>query len=165
MASTRSGFCTKCGKKIIGQQYKLNDKLLCAECNAAEMEALRKLESEKSSLYEYLKKLFGREACPEPVQKSVDRAVRDGKTVAGIRFTVYYYYEVLANPPQNIMEVQWIIHDYYEEAKAYASDMRRLGEYNKDVQIMHDPQTIKIKMPTRNKRRYRGRLNVTTEGD
>lgn len=163
--ASKSGFCSKCGKKIIGQQFKLNDKLLCAECNAAEMEALRKLESEKASLYEYLKRLFGRETCPEPVLKSVDRAVRDGKTVAGLRFTVYYYYEVLANPPQNMGEVQWIIHDYYEEAKSYASDMRRLGEYNRDVPITHDPQTIKIRMPLRNKKRYRGRLNVTTEGE
>lgn len=165
MASGKSGFCTKCGKKIIGQQFKLGDKVLCASCYAAEMEALQKLESDKASLYAYLKKLFGKDFCPEPVMKSVDLAIRDGKTVAGIRFTVYYYYEILANPRQNMREVQWIIRDYYEEARSYVSDMRKLGEYNKGVNINHEPQKIKIKMPERNKKRYRGRVTVTTEGD
>jgi len=165
MASGKSGFCSKCGKKIIGQQFKLGDKLLCAACNAAEMEALQKLESEKVSLYAYLKKLFGEEYCPEPVLKSVDRAIRDGKTIAGIRFTVYYYYEVLANPPQDMKEVQWIIHDYYEEARSYVADMRKLGEYNKGINIEHTPKKIKIKMPERNKKRYHGRITVSTEGE
>ena len=126
--------------------------MLCGDCYFKEVESLQKQEKEKVAFYEYLKKLFGKTSCPEPVKNAVDWALRDGKSLTGIRFTVYYYYEVLANSPENISEVQWIIRDYYEEAKSYAQEMNELGEYNRSVNIVRTPTQLKIKKPSSQKR-------------
>jgi hypothetical protein len=149
---SKGGTCAKCGKKIIGASHKIGDKIFCGDCYLSEMQFLREQEKAKVSFFEYLKNLFGRTSCPDPVRSAVDWALKNGKKLAGIRYTIYYYYEVLGNVPENISEVQWIIRDYYEEAKAYAEQMRRLSEHNKGVSVIKTPMQVKIKRPTSQKR-------------
>ena len=116
------------------------------------MQSLAALEKAKKELYDYIKDLFGKTSCPDPVLNAVERAIDSGKTVTGVRYTIYYYYQILANCADNINEVPWIIRDYYDEAREYAASLKRLGEINGKVKIEKVPSEIKIKPPSRHMR-------------
>lgn len=157
---SKAGYCARCGKKIVGTPHKINDAFYCGDCYQNEMQSLAALESEKKALYDYIKELFGKTSCPEPITNAVERSLSSGKKIAGIRFTIYYYYQILANVAENINEVPWIIRDYYDEARDYAMRMRQLGESNRKVKIEKVPSQIKIRQPSR---RHRLRRKITTE--
>ena len=157
----KAAYCSRCGKKIIGTAHKLNDSFYCGDCYQNEMQSLASLEKEKKELYDYIKGLFGKSSCPESVTNAIERSLASGRKIAGIRFTIYYYYQVLANSAENINEVPWIIRDYYDEARDYAVGMRRLGEENRKVVIDKTPSEIKIKKPSR-QHRLRRKI-ITTE--
>lgn len=111
-------------------------------------------------MFDYIKELFGKTKCPDAVTNAVERALASGKTVAGIKFTIYYHYQIMANIAENINEVPWILRDYYDEARDYAASMKQLGEENKGVVIVKTPTEIKIKRPAR---RTRLRSKIITE--
>lgn len=157
---SKAGYCSHCGKKIVGASHKVNDACYCGDCYPIVMQSLAALEKEKKELYDYIKGLFGKTNCPDPVINAVERALASGKKVAGVRFTVYYYYQILANTAENINEVPWIIRDYYDEARDYAVKMKELGETNRKVTIDKTPSEIKIKKPSR---QHRLRRKITTE--
>lgn len=158
--ATKAGYCARCGKKIIGAVHKVQDASYCGGCYPIVMQSLADLEKGKKDLYAYIKDLFGKAACPDPVVNAIERALSSGKTLTGIRFTVYYYYQVLANTAENINEVPWIIRDYYDEARDYAASMKRLGEENKKVNIEKTPSEVKIKKPSRRLRLRRKLINT-----
>ena len=157
--AAKAGYCSRCGKKLIGTPHKINDAPYCGDCYQIEMQSLAALEKEKKELYDYIKELFGKTVCPDPVMSAVDRALASGRKVPGIRFTIYYYYLILANTAENINEVPWIIRDYYDEARDYAMRMKELGEENKKVTIQKTPSEITIKKPAR-RTRLRRRISM-----
>lgn len=148
----KAGYCSRCGKKIVGASHKIKDASYCGGCYQIEMQSLADAEKGKKELYAYIRDLFGKSVCPEPVVLAIERALASGKTLTGIKFTIYYYYQVLANTAENINEVPWTIRDYYDEARDYAVSMKKLGEENKKVEINNIPSEIKIKKPTRHVR-------------
>lgn len=160
--ATKAGYCARCGKKIIGAVHKAKDASYCGDCYPIVMQSLAELEQGKKELYAYIKDLFGKSNCPDPVVASIERALTSGKTLTGVRFTVYYYYQILANTAENINEVPWIVRDYYDEARDYAASMKRLGEENRKVKIDLPPSEIKIKKPSR-RMRLRRKLTATED--
>lgn len=158
--ATKAGYCTQCGKKIIGAVHKIKDAPYCGDCYPKAMQSLADLEERKKELYNYIKDLFGKVNCPEPVVSAIERSITSGKTLTGIRFTIYYYYQILANVAENINEVPWIIRDYYDEARDYAASMKKLGEENRKVNIEKTPSEVKIKKPSRTMRLRRKLINT-----
>lgn len=159
MAAGKSGtFCQECGKKIVGQPHKCGSKMVCGSCYVKYQDSLLKEESKKKELYDYLKKLFGVVDCPDAVINALARFFESGKKTEGMRFTIYYYYEIMGNPPDRINEVPWVIRDYYDEAKAYIESMKKLGEENQTVSIATEPEIVKIAKPTSRKRLVKKRL-------
>ena len=116
------------------------------------MQSLKALEKSKTELYDYFKALFGKVSCPDPVKNAIDRSLSNGMKLPGIRFTVYYYYEIKGNVPENINELPWVIRDYYDEARDYAASMKKLGDENRKVSIDTTPSVVKIKKPARKKK-------------
>ena len=156
----KAGFCSKCGKRIVGASHLLGGHPFCGDCYLAEMRAAEARQKELASFYDYVKSLFGKAECPDHVRNAVERFVKDGdKTVASVRHTVYYYYEVLGNKAERINEVPWVLRDYYDEARDCADRMLALGEQNKSVNVVREPTIIKIKKPE-SRRRLRRRIQT-----
>ena len=160
MAGGKSGFCTECGNRIIGSPHKLNGKAYCGDCYIKVAQAAKTQDAAVSEVYSYIQGLFGVQDIPFSLQSAITRQIEEGHSPSGVRFTIYYYYEVLGNEPNDITKVSWVIRDMYEEARSYVEEMRKLGEINKDVPI-HEPVTIEVSRPE-SKRRILKRWN--TEG-
>lgn len=156
-ANQKSGICAECGSKIVGAPFRLNGKLLCGSCYKKELQARAEEEQSKKELRDYIKTLFGVESCPAFVANALERMQSEGKKLSGIRYTIYYYYEIMGNPAINtkVGEVPWIVRDYYEEARDYVNKMAELAKQNELVDIKTEPIRIKIKQPSRRKRVYR----------
>ena len=153
--SQKGGICTECGSKIIGVPYKINGKNLCGACYKKELRALAEEERQQKELRDYIASLFGVKSCPDSVANALNRMLGEGKKLSGIRYTIYYYYEIMGNPAIKLLEVPWTVRDYYEEAREYAKSMAELAKANQKIEIKTDPIRVKIKRPTRRKRVYR----------
>ena len=66
--ASKAGYCSQCGKKIIGTVHKVNDKTYCGDCYEIAMQSLAALEKAKKELYDYIKDLFGKTSCPETAE-------------------------------------------------------------------------------------------------
>lgn len=155
--SQKSGICASCGRKIVGSPFRLNGKTFCGACYQKEMQALAEEERKKKELRDYISTLFGIASCPSFVANALDRMLGEGKKLSGIRYTIYYYYEIMGNPVvgTKVGEVPWVVRDYYEEARDYAKRMNELAKENALVELKTEPVKVKIKPPARRKRVYR----------
>lgn len=155
--SQKSSICACCGTKIIGVPFRLDGKLLCGACYRDKLQAHAEEERSKRELRDYIATLFGVEVCPDFVANSLDRMLAEGKKLPGIRYTIYYHYEILGNPTSKtkIGEVPWVVRDFYEEARDYAKKMNDLAKENAQVTIKTEPVRVHINKPARRKRVYR----------
>lgn len=159
MAAKRSLRCTKCGRIIVGDPYQIDGDDFCATCYSEELQARKKLNAEKADLYDYLKKLFNIDECPETTKRTINRALASGKTLRGIRNTISYYYEIIqAEEPNNIGYLSLIIDTQYEEAKKYWVKIEKLRDINSKVEIKKDPKVIVIERPEPSRRV--GKMNL-----
>ena len=147
----KGGFCSECGCRIVGNPHKLNGKSYCGDCYLKVAKAAKSQDAAVSEVYAYILKLFGAREIPFSLQSAISRQLEEGHSPSGVRFTIYYYYEVLGNEPNDITKVSWVIRDMYEEARSYVEEMRELGEINKDVPI-REPQTIEVARPVSKRR-------------
>ena len=111
--------CPKCQQVIIGSGHLYNGKLYCDQCYKLVMEETLNIENEKRGLFDFIKELFGIEEIPESWIVKVDKLLRSGKTIAGIKMTLTYYYNILGHEPIPTYGLS-IIDGFYEETRQYA---------------------------------------------
>jgi len=143
--STGNSFvCSQCGKRIWGNKFQYENQSLCLHC----YEALIKKENtqqegSRDDLYNYIQGLFHQE-CPPEVSVAIEKWIKKGKKYTGIKYTLYYFYEILGNKPDSITLINWIIETQYDLARQHIADRNELKNINSQVQINIPPTIIKL---------------------
>ena len=121
------------------------------------MEEAQRFEEEKQKLVLFIKELFAIQECPELVLYAIDRALKEGKKLSGIKGTLIYYYNIKGNAPDNINIIGTIIQREYANASKYFEDVRHIKAVNEQIDINVPPVTVKIKTggSRHKKRKYR----------
>ena len=148
--------CPKCQEIIIGSGRLYNGKLYCDRCYKIVIDEALNFENEKRALYEFIKELFAIDELPDSWVATIDQLVSSGKTLAGIRMTLTYYYTILGNTP-NMMYGLSIVKKYYEETRQYAIKQQEIMQKNMEHEEKAETVTVKITRPvsTRKKPNYR----------
>ena len=149
--------CAKCGQRIIGNGSRYRGKIYCNSCYDQLMAEEAAFEQDKKELFAYIKELFGEQECPGEVISTVEYALRNGKKIRGIRATLYYYYELMANEPNNIYTVSRVIKEQYDNARVYIEEQNRIMEENKKVDLNVPPVVVTISRP-RSKKQIKYRM-------
>lgn len=144
--------CAKCGNKIITNVRKYQGNIYCDHCYELVMEEAQRNEEEKQKLYAFIKELFSIQELPELAIYIIDKALREGKKLSGIRGTLNYYYNIKGHSPDNIAMVGTVIQTEYENACKYYEEARRIQKINEDIDLNVDPVTVIVKSTT-NKRK------------
>lgn len=147
-----SNVCACCGKQLIGQKRKYNGEFLCAECYKEKMEQEIRFQEAKGKLYDYIKGLFGLNECPDEVVYTIDKALRDGKKLKGIRNTLWYYYEVMGHPTDNYNYLSKVIREQYENAREFFKEQEEVKKKNAQVDL-HNLETVVVKIPAPKKKK------------
>lgn len=148
--------CPKCQQIIIGAGHLYNSKLYCDQCYKIVIEEAQNLEIEKRNLFDFIKELFGIDEMPDSWSVTIDRLIRSGKTIAGIKMTLTYYYNILGHNPDTTYGLG-IIEKYYEETRQYAIKQQEIMQKNLEHEEKSETVTVKISRPvsTRKKPKYR----------
>ena len=149
-----SYFCTKCGTRIVGTSFKIRGKNVCGACYAEEMKVLEDIEDQKKDLYKYICSLFSLKECPIQYIDDINRLVKDGYKVSGIRATIQYYFQIMGNQSNtiNIPFIGKIIELNYLKAKQYFEEVKKVQEENEKVDLNIPPKIVYIN-PQKNKRK------------
>ncbi len=113
------------------------------------MEEAQRFEEEKQRLINFIKDLFSVQECPEVVLYALERAIKDGKKLSGIKGTLVYYYQELGNSPDNITIVGNIIQRYYEKAAEHFKKKKEQRAINEKIDINVPPVIVKIRSSTK----------------
>lgn len=136
--------CSKCGNKIISGVHKYQGKFFCAQCYEQVMEEVQRFEEEKQKLVLFIKELFAIQECPELVLYAIEKALKEGKKLTGIRGTLIYYYTIKGNPADNISVIGTVIQREYMNAAQYFKEVKQIREINDKVDINVPPVVIKL---------------------
>ncbi len=149
--------CSKCGNKIITGVRKYQGKLYCEHCYEIVMEEAQRFEEEKQKLISFIKELFSIQQCPELVLYALDRAIKEGKKISGIKGTLIYYYNIRGNAPDNINIIGSVIQREYTNASKYFEGIRHIRSINDQIDINVPPITVRLKKnrETFKKRNYK----------
>lgn len=144
-ASSLTSVCNRCGQRIVGVKHKYEGKEYCDQCYSALMQELQELEKQKADLYAYIADLFNLTACPDYVIYGVDKALKAGKKVSGIRATIWYYYQINGRIPNNPGEIITVINTEYDNARRYVASVKEVNKKNAEVDLKNIPvNTVKI---------------------
>lgn len=136
--------CSSCGNSIIGSVRKYQGKLYCEHCYEVVMEEAQRFEEQKQKLIIFIKELFSVNECPEVVLYVIDRAIKEGKKLSGIKGTLLYYYQEEGNVPDNISIIGNVIQKYYDKAAEYYKRKKELRAINEKIDINVPAVTVKI---------------------
>lgn len=156
MVSTNT--CSRCGNRIITGVRKYQGKFYCEHCHDLIMEEVMRFEEEKQKLILFIKDLFAIQECPEVVLYAIDRAVKEGKKLSGIKGTLIYYYSIKGNATDNINNIGNVIQREYANAAKYYEDVKRIKAINETIDINVPPVTVKVhegKQKRRKKAKYK----------
>ncbi|MCF0115482.1 MAG: hypothetical protein HUJ56_09025 [Erysipelotrichaceae bacterium] len=131
----------------MGNGHKCAGKPYCRHCYEELLEEIRIEEEAKEQVYQYIRDLFVRDECPPDVVRAIDNALKNNKTLSGIRGTLYYYYERMGNSTSNIHTVTRVIEDEYENARKYFARQREIKKLNEEVSLDIEPITIRMQAP------------------
>lgn len=149
--------CPKCQQVIIGSGHLYNGKLYCDQCYKIAIDEAQNFETEKRSLFDFIKELFGIDELPESWNATIDQLVRSGKTLGGIRMTLTYYYQILGNTPSVTYGLS-IVSKYYEETRQYALKQEEIMRKNLTHEEKSETITVKINRPVSQKRKLNYRI-------
>lgn len=149
MVSTNT--CSKCGNKIISGVRKYQGKFFCAQCYEQVMEEVQRFEEEKQRLVLFIKELFAVQECPELVLYAIDKALKEGKKLSGIKGTLIYYYNIRGNSADNISVIGSVIQREYSNAAQYFEEVKRVKAANQKIDI--DVAPIIVQIPERGQNR------------
>ena len=149
--------CPKCQEIIIGSGRLYNGKLYCDRCYKIVIDEALNFENEKRALYEFIKELFAIDELPDSWVATIDQLVSSGKTLAGIRMTLTYYYTILGNTPNMTYGLN-IVKKYYEETRQYAIKQQEIMQKNMEHEDHHKVVTVQINKPTGGKRKISYRI-------
>lgn len=149
--------CNICGKVLrlpYDKAYRHGTKLLCEDCelqrkiNNAQskktVETVAEEQEQKKELYAVIRKLFQISEVPDKWIFQIDRFVKDGKTYAGMAYTLNYAINYLGFPSDSEYGISGIINMYYTEAaKNYAKE-EEIRLRNEDFD--HQTETVKIRL-------------------
>ena len=149
--------CTLCGNKIIGNIRRYQGNNYCDHCYEVVMEEAQRNEDEKQKLYAFIREIFSVTELPELVIYIIDKALKEGRKLSGIRGTLNYYYNILGKPADNILSIGQIIQFEYENACKYYENARRIQKANEKVNLDVPPVTVVVKSTknTRKKPKYK----------
>lgn len=150
--------CSKCGNRIITGVRKYQGKYFCAHCYEQVMEEVQHFEEEKQKLILFIKELFAISECPEVVLYAIEKALKDGKKLSGIKGTLIYYYNIKGNPTDNINIIGTVIQREYANAAQYFEEVKRIKLVNETINIDVPPVIIQVhegKQNSRKKAKYR----------
>ena len=108
------------------------------------MEEAQRFEEQKQKLIIFIKELFSVNECPEVVLYAIDRAIKDGKKLSGIKGTLLYYYQDEGNVPDNINIIGNVIQKYYDKAAEHYKRKKELRAINDKIDINVPAVTVKI---------------------
>lgn len=145
--------CCKCGNSIIGSLRKYQGKIYCEHCYEVVMEEAQRFEEEKQKLINFIKDLFSVRECPEVVLYALDRALKDGKKLSGIKGTLIYYYNIKGNAADNITYVGMVIQREYNNAAKYYEDSKRIRAINDQIDINVPPVKVAIHSTTKERKK------------
>lgn len=137
--------CNRCGNRIITGVRKYQGKLYCEHCYELLMEEVQRFEEEKQKLILFIKDMFSIQVCPEHVLYAIDKAIKEGKKLSGIRGTLVYYYTIKGNAPDNINYLATVIQREYENASQYFEEVRRIKAVNEQIDINVPPVTVRVR--------------------
>ena len=150
--------CSKCGNGIIGAARKYQGKIYCEHCYEIVMEEAQRFEEEKQKLYTFIKDLFSVTDCPEVVLYAVDRALKDGRKLSGIKGTLIYYYQENGNTPDNINIIGTIIQKNYDKAAEYFKKKKEQRAINEKIDINVPPVTVQIRSTSQERKKPKYRM-------
>lgn len=136
--------CTSCGCKILGKGRRLEGAIYCEDCYQKKMTEKINLDNAKAELYTYITNLFGLGDCPTPVISYIDRALKYGKKIPGIRATIKYYYEIEGHSLNYIEGLGRIIDDNYIKAREYYAQQEEIRKKNLKININVPPKVVTI---------------------
>ena len=145
--------CAHCGQVIIGNGRPSRGKTYCVACYDKIVKEQEAMAVEKQDLCTYMKKVFGVSEITTEVMYTIDRLVREGKKLRGMKATLYYYFEVLGNDGVSIMLLYKIINEQYDNARIYLDKMRKLKEHNDRIDITAETITYVISDKEKHKRK------------
>ena len=153
MVSTNT--CSRCGNKIISGARKYQSKFFCAQCYEQVMEEVQHFEEEKQKLVLFIKELFAVQECPELVLYAIDKALKEGKKLSGIKGTLIYYYNIKGNSADNISVIGSVIQREYSNAAQYFEEVKRVKAANQKIDIDVAPIIVQIPERGQNRRKKR----------
>lgn len=146
-------YCAKCGQRLIGNGHRHLSKNYCDSCYEKVMQELEALELEKDRLYGYIKELFGCVECPAEVIYTIENAIKYGKKVSGIRATLWYYYEIEGHSTDNILLVNKVIKEQYDNARKYIENTKSIKTQNEKIDLNVEPVTIQLQSNVNKKKK------------
>ena len=149
--------CPKCQQVIIGSGHLYNGRLYCDQCYKIILDDVLNHENEKKELCDFIKDLFAIEELPESWVAKIDRLERSGKTLAGIKMTLVYYYNILGHEPLPAYGLN-IIDSFYEETRQYAIKQQEIMKKNMEHVDKTETVTVKIRRPVSAKRKTNYRI-------
>ena len=149
--------CPKCQQVIIGSGHLYNGKLYCDQCYKLVVDEALNIENEKRGLFDFIKELFAIEEIPESWVIKVDKLLHSGKTIAGIRMTLTYYYTILGHAPIPTYGLS-IIDSFYEETRQYAIKQQEIMQKNIEHVEKSETVTVKIRRPVSEKKKTNYRI-------
>ena len=149
--------CPKCQQVIIGSGHLYNGRLYCDQCYKQVLDEALNYENEKKNLCDFIKDLFNIEELPDSWIAKIDRLVRSGKTLAGIRMTLMYYYNILGHEPNTTYGLN-IVESFYEETRQYAIRQEEIMQKNLAHEEKAGTVTVKIRRPVSAKRKINYRI-------
>lgn len=151
--ATGSLYCARCNQRLIGNGHRYLSKNYCDACYEKEMTELEALEIEKERLYGYIKELFGCTECPAEVVYNIENYIKYGKKVSGIRATIYYYYEIQGHPADNILFLNKIIREQYDNARKYYEMAKTIKKQNDQTDLNVEPVVVQLQSNVNKKKR------------
>ena len=151
MASSvgKGGHCASCKKPLHGLLvYPHEGKNYCFDCYQEIQNKLLQEINKKQEIYSYIKEIFGVQDIPSSVVDYIDKSIKnDNRSLNGIHYTIYYYYQVLKNIP-DISFLTWVLKEKYEDARKYLEEQKAIREKNSNIEINNVPP-INIKMKSK----------------
>lgn len=152
-----ANICSVCGKVLkppYDRVYKHGTKQNCEDCenqrkqktaqSKKTVETVTEEQEAKKELYTLIRRVYQVSEVPDRWIYQVDRLIKDGKTYAGLTYTLNYAVNYLGIQVDSTYGISGLIEMFYEEAaKNYAKEeeIRSRNEV-----FNHNSETIKIKM-------------------
>ena len=150
--------CGKCGNRIITSVRKYQGKLYCEHCYEQLMEEAQRLEEEKQKLILFIKEMFSITECPDVVLYAIERALKDGKKLSGIKGTLIYYYNIEGHATDNVGTIGTVIQREYANAASYFEKVKEIRATNEHIDINVPPVTVVV--PSSAKKKYKAKYRM-----